>query len=133
LLLRQNFKQTVKHNLEDALELTDWSQIHAIKDVDKAHKFLTNGITAALNRVAPLKSISVRPGANTYLAADTLALAAATAVNRYYVDKVDVICAGIACAPPPPPSTWPRQLEEFNFAYASAGRVTMIVRKMGTT
>jgi hypothetical protein len=36
-------------------------------------------------------------------------LAAATAQNAHYIDKIDVIRDKLASAPPPPPSTWPRK------------------------
>lgn len=65
----------MRRDLEEALERnTDWSLIHAIGDLNAAHKFLVGSIIAALDQVAQLQSISVRRGENTYLAADTLAL-----------------------------------------------------------
>jgi hypothetical protein len=54
LLFHLNFKGIVRRNLEVALERnTDWSLIHAIGDVNAAHKFLVDGIIAALDQVAP--------------------------------------------------------------------------------
>ncbi|QQP42216.1 Uncharacterized protein FKW44_016812 [Caligus rogercresseyi] len=60
--------------LETALQRWPWTSIYSIEDVEKVHKFLLDGITGALNEVAPIKTIKVKTGKNLYLAPDTLKL-----------------------------------------------------------
>ncbi|QQP54840.1 Hypothetical protein FKW44_007808 [Caligus rogercresseyi] len=46
---------------------------------------------------------------------------AASAMNQFYIDKVDKLRANI----PPvsaPPSSWPRSTSPFSFSFASAGK-----------
>jgi hypothetical protein len=59
------FKAILREDLESALSLTDWNQIHAIHDVNKVLRFLVDGIVAALYIVAPEKVITVRKGATS--------------------------------------------------------------------
>ncbi|QQP52158.1 Uncharacterized protein FKW44_004206 [Caligus rogercresseyi] len=51
-----------------------WTSIYIIEDVEKVHRFLLDGITVALDEVAPIKTIKVKTGNNLYLAPDTLKL-----------------------------------------------------------
>jgi hypothetical protein len=46
--------------------------IYAIKDVEEVHKFVVDGIIAALDVVAPVKEIVVKTGSNLYLKRETL-------------------------------------------------------------
>jgi hypothetical protein len=71
---RRNFKGIERAALEAALEsMWDWSTVHQIRDVNIIHNFVVAGITAALDVVAPLKEIRVKPGGNLYLTRETLA------------------------------------------------------------
>jgi hypothetical protein len=71
---RGNFKGIERAALEAALESTwDWLTVHQIRDVDAIHDFVVAGITAALDVVARLKEIRVKPGGNHYLTRETLA------------------------------------------------------------
>jgi hypothetical protein len=56
-LNRRHFKVIRRDALEWALSQRDWLTIYAIKDVEEVHKFVVNGIIAALDVVAPLKEI----------------------------------------------------------------------------
>ncbi|QQP39493.1 Uncharacterized protein FKW44_020389, partial [Caligus rogercresseyi] len=49
-------------------------RLYSIEDVEKVHRFLLDGITVALDEVAPIKTIKVKTGKNLYLAPDTLKL-----------------------------------------------------------
>jgi hypothetical protein len=60
-------------------------------------------------------------------------LAAVTALNAHYINKIDVIRDKLASALPPTPSTWPRKTAQYSHSFTSAGRITRIVRKLGTT
>ncbi|QQP39700.1 Uncharacterized protein FKW44_013507, partial [Caligus rogercresseyi] len=71
---RRNFKAIRQSELETALQRWPWTSIYSIEDVEKVHKFLLDGITGALNEVAPIKTIKVKTGKNLYLAPDTLKL-----------------------------------------------------------
>jgi hypothetical protein len=71
-LNQQPFKAILREALELALGRRDWSGIYAIRDVEEVHKFITDGIHAALNLVAPVKEIFVRTGSNLYLTRETL-------------------------------------------------------------
>jgi hypothetical protein len=53
-LKRRNFKAIKRRELEGALNITDWTRMYAIKDVDDIFEYITAGITSALNAVAPL-------------------------------------------------------------------------------
>jgi hypothetical protein len=72
-LSRRPFKAIRREALKSALEYArDWSGIYAIKDVEEVHKFITGGIIAALDAVAPVKDIVVKTGSNLYLTRETL-------------------------------------------------------------
>ena len=68
----RNFSKLDKSNLLEALEEWDWSAIYAINDVEAAHKFLVDGITAALEKAAPLKKSNPNVRDDLYLRKDTL-------------------------------------------------------------
>jgi hypothetical protein len=72
-LKRRNFKALTRHELEGALNLTDWSEVYDLKDVDAVLKFITAGIVSSLNIVAPEKEICVKKGPNLYLMRETAA------------------------------------------------------------
>jgi hypothetical protein len=71
-LKRQNFKAVTRPELEGALNLTDWTKVYDIKDVDAVLKYVTAGIVSALNIVTPEKEIRVKKGPNLYLTWETL-------------------------------------------------------------
>jgi hypothetical protein len=71
-LKRQNFKAITREELEGALNLTDWSKVYAIKDVDDILNFITAGIVSGLDIIAPEKEIRVKKGQNLYLTRETL-------------------------------------------------------------
>jgi hypothetical protein len=72
---RRNFKAITVGALESALEnACNWDKIYAMSDVDEILTFLMCAIYIALDIVAPMKRITVRKGANLYLAADTIAV-----------------------------------------------------------
>jgi hypothetical protein len=71
-LSRRPFKAIRRKALESALGRHDWSGIYAIKDVEEVHKFITDGIHAALDVVAPVKEIVVKTGINLYLTRENL-------------------------------------------------------------
>jgi hypothetical protein len=71
-LERQNFKALTRSKLEGALNLTNWSKVCDIKDVDAVLEYFTAGIISALNIVAPEKAIRVKKGQNLYLTLETL-------------------------------------------------------------
>jgi hypothetical protein len=69
----RNFKAIGVTNLEVALDSTwDWGAIHQILDVNEAHAFVVDGITAALDVIAPMKSIRVKKDKKLYLSAEAL-------------------------------------------------------------
>ena len=74
---RRNFKAIQRWQLEEALNAWPWADIHTLRDVEKIHSFLTHGITFALDEIAPVKAIKVRPSSNTYLSKETKAAMAA--------------------------------------------------------
>jgi hypothetical protein len=71
-LKRRPFKAIRRKSLEAPLSQPDWSEIYSIKDVEEVHKFVVNGIHAALDVVAPVKEITVKTGSNLYLTRETL-------------------------------------------------------------
>jgi hypothetical protein len=71
-LKRQNFKALTRPELEGALNLTDWTKVYKIKDVDAFLEYITAGIISALNIVAPEKAIRVKKGPNLYLTQERL-------------------------------------------------------------
>jgi hypothetical protein len=71
-LKRQNFKAVTRPELEGALNLTDWTKVYDIKDVDAVLEYITAGIISPLNIVAPEKAIRVKKGPNLYLTRETL-------------------------------------------------------------
>jgi hypothetical protein len=52
-LKRQNFKAVTRPELEGALNLTDWTKVYDLKDVDAVLEYISDRITSALNIVAP--------------------------------------------------------------------------------
>jgi hypothetical protein len=72
-LRRRPFKVIRREALETALEsASDWSVIYSIKDVEKVHKLIVNGIVTALDVVAPVKEITVKAGSSLYLLRETI-------------------------------------------------------------
>jgi hypothetical protein len=71
-LKRRNFKVITRQELEGALNITDWTKVYAIKDVDAVLEYITAGIVSALNVVAPETEIRVKKGLNLYLTRETL-------------------------------------------------------------
>jgi hypothetical protein len=70
-----NFKKISPSAFKAALLRSwDWPATYALTDVNKVLEHINGGLLAALNIVAPLRSITVRRGKNLYLAADTLAV-----------------------------------------------------------
>ncbi|QQP39087.1 Uncharacterized protein FKW44_019856, partial [Caligus rogercresseyi] len=204
---RRNFKAIQLQELEDALQKWPWTTIYSIEDVDTVHQFLIDGITEALNEVAPTKTIKVKTGRSLYLASDTLELMrkrdrasgseyrrirnqvsslvkrdrictnmgelrkspndpkvlwrlaneaigkssvslpaslevngistmdnaeTATAVNKFYIDKVIKLRHGLPSLKPPP-SSWPKSSAPFSFSFASAGKIAKVVKAMRAT
>jgi exonuclease III len=75
IIARRNFKAVDSIGLCGALEEgCVWSDVYSIKGVDEALAFIMTGVGAALDVVAPVKSITVKEGDQLYLAADTRAL-----------------------------------------------------------
>ena len=60
------------------------------------------------------------------------AIGAATAMGDFYVDKIDALREGLSESPPPP-SDWPCQSIRFGFSFANAGKVSRVVKGMGST
>jgi hypothetical protein len=71
-LKRRNFKAIMRQDLEGALNITDWTKVYDIKDVDAVLEYVTAGIVSALNIVAPEKEIGVKKGPNLYLTREML-------------------------------------------------------------
>jgi hypothetical protein len=71
-LKRRNFKAITRGELEGALNLTDWSKVYDIRDVDAVLDYITAGIVSALDTIAPEKEIRVKKGPNLYLTRETL-------------------------------------------------------------
>jgi hypothetical protein len=71
-LNRRNFKAVTRPELQGALNLTNWTKVYDIKDVDAVLEYITAGINLALNVVAPEKEICVKKGPNLYLTWETL-------------------------------------------------------------
>lgn len=71
---RRNFKKIRRQGLEDALNLWPWQTIYAMEDVEATTKFVVDGITSALDMVAPVRAIKVRKSdrGDLYLSTDTL-------------------------------------------------------------
>jgi hypothetical protein len=69
---RRNFKAIKQVEMQAALQLWPWGDIHGIEDVEEAHKFIMRGIIMALDVVAPYQTIRVRRGDNLYLSSETL-------------------------------------------------------------
>jgi hypothetical protein len=68
----RHFKAIRRGALEAALSQHDWTGIYSIKDLEEIHKFVVDGIIAALNVVAPVKEIVVKTASNLYLSRETL-------------------------------------------------------------
>lgn len=60
-------------------------------------------------------------------------LQAATSMNQFYIDKIDNLRSKIAGCPPAPPSAWPRQKSDFEFSFASAGKIAKVVKSLSST
>jgi hypothetical protein len=71
-LKRRNFKAITRGELEGALNLTDWSKVYDIRDVDAVLDYITAGIVSALDTIAPEKEILAKKGPNLYLTRETL-------------------------------------------------------------
>jgi hypothetical protein len=71
-LKRRNFKAETRPELEGALNLTDWTKVYNIKDVDPVLKYVTARIVSALHVVASEKEICLKKGPNLYLTGETL-------------------------------------------------------------
>jgi hypothetical protein len=71
-LKRQSFKALTRGELEGALNLTDWTRMYAIRDVDDILDYITARLVLALNTIAPEKEIRVKIGPNLYLTRETL-------------------------------------------------------------
>jgi hypothetical protein len=71
-LKRRNFKAIRRDTLEAALNQHDWTGIYSVKDVEEVHKFVIDGIIAALDDVAPVKEIVIKMGSNLCLSKETL-------------------------------------------------------------
>jgi hypothetical protein len=71
-LKRRNFKAITQQELQGAFNITDWTKVYDIKDVDAVLEYITSGIISALNVVAPKKEIRVKKGPNLYLLRETL-------------------------------------------------------------
>ena len=48
-------------DLEEALEKKDWSPLYSMNDPNEATALFLNLVTEALDSVAPLKAIKIRP------------------------------------------------------------------------
>jgi hypothetical protein len=71
-LKRQNFTALTRPELKGALNLTNWSKVYDIKDVDAVLEYITAGIISALDIVAPKQEIRVKKGPNLYLTREML-------------------------------------------------------------
>ena len=208
-IVQRNFKAINGRELRAALAMWDWDKLREIKDVNDALAYIVQGISVALDIVAPEKVITVRRGSDFSLASDTLEMIerrdsappskykhlrnqacalvkrdkmrsnlaklreagdcpkilwklagsalgkkpatlpaslfvngvattgnmeAAEAQNRYYIDKIDKLRDGIdKSLPPPPASDWPEFSIPFNFTFASAGKVAMVIKGLRPT
>jgi hypothetical protein len=61
-----------RSELKGALNLTDWSKVYNIKDVDAVLEYIAAGIISALDIVAPEKEIRVKKEPNLYLTQERL-------------------------------------------------------------
>jgi hypothetical protein len=59
--------------------------------------------------------------------------AAAKCLARYYVEKVLKLREINKGCPPPPPSAWPKKTGEFLFRFANAGRISKVIRGVGSS
>ncbi|QQP39382.1 Hypothetical protein FKW44_020253 [Caligus rogercresseyi] len=57
---RRNFKAIKRHALENALEQWKLDDIYDIKEVDSVLDFIVAGITMSLDKVAPVRAITVQ-------------------------------------------------------------------------
>jgi hypothetical protein len=73
-----------RQELEGALNLTDWTKVYNLKDVDAVLEYITAGIVSALDIVAPEKEIRVKKGPNLYLTRETLARGTVASGTRYH-------------------------------------------------
>ena len=76
-IYRRDFSRLLTSDLEDVLMSKDWSPLYNIRDPNEAVTFVLNHVTEALDTVAPLKPIKIRPDKpNISLKRDTLAMMA---------------------------------------------------------
>jgi hypothetical protein len=61
-----------RQELEGSLNLTDWTKVYDINNVDAVLEYITAGIVSSLDVVAPEKEICVKKGPNLYLTLETL-------------------------------------------------------------
>jgi hypothetical protein len=106
------------------------SNLSKLQASDGSPRVLWEIANAALGKARPTLPASVKVnGVGT-----TGPAAAATAVYRYYVDKVDMISTKILSSPASAlASDWPPETAPFEFAFALANRITHIVRGLGST
>ena len=206
-IVRRNYKAVKQNELDAALQLWPWEDIHAIKEVNAVNRFIVDGITFALDWAAPAKSITVRKGNNLFLSSDTLDLMecrdratgkeyrflrnrvssmvrrdrmrtnleklhkanddpkvlwqlansalgkpqsslpasldvngtatvgdaeAAAAMNNFYIDKIKKLRENLRPVPSPP-SDWPKSSLPFSFSFASAGKISRVIKSLTNT
>ena len=68
---RRNFKAVRRQSLEAALEEWPWAPIYELRDVEKIHNYLLQGITASLDKIAPCKAMKVQQDSCIYLTKET--------------------------------------------------------------
>ena len=68
----RNFKAIDRRTLEEALQEHDWTPLYAIHDASEVLSHIERAITATLDRVAPLRTCTVRDrGPDLYLTKET--------------------------------------------------------------
>ncbi len=70
--VRRNFNKITRDALLQALEEWPWSRIYEMHNEEAVHKYIIDGITAALDKVAPLKRSKILRREDPYLRGDTL-------------------------------------------------------------
>ena len=82
-IMTRNIKRVTTDAWESALDSYPWHQTYEMDDVNKVAAFIKEGIAAALDVVAPLRAVRIKPGAPLYLSRETkLAMAARDAAAR---------------------------------------------------
>ncbi len=69
---RRNFSKIGRNELMSALEDWPWSDIYVLENEEKIHDFILKGVTAALDRVAPLRIPKPAQREDLYLSKETL-------------------------------------------------------------